>query len=57
MHEVTGSNPVTPTTLRSPVNIGRNRCCGVVVFGGILGQVLIEVSIDVSGLSRGIFWD
>ena len=54
MHEVTGSNPVTPTTLQSPVNIGRNDVCGVVVFGGILGQVLIEVAIDVSVLSLGV---
>ena len=32
MHEVTGSSPVTPTTLKSPVNIGRNDVCGVVVL-------------------------
>ena len=55
MHEVTGSTPVTPTTLKSPVNIGRNDVFRVVVFKGIFGQVLIEVSIDVSGLSLGRF--
>ena len=32
MHEVTGSSPVTPTTLKSPVNIGRNDVCGVFVL-------------------------
>ena len=32
MHEVTGSNPVTPTTPFTPVNIGRNDVCGVVVL-------------------------
>ena len=54
MHEVTGSNPVTPTTLQSPVNIGRNDVCGVVVLEVVLGQVLIEVAIDVSVLSLGV---
>ena len=54
MHEVTGSSPVTPTTPKSPVNIGRNDVCGVVVLRGILGQVLIEVAIDVSALSLGV---
>ena len=54
MHEVTGSNPVTPTILKSPVNIGRNDVCGAVIFGGSFGQVLIEVAIDVSALSLGI---
>ena len=32
MHEVTGSNPVTPTTSKSPVNIGRNDVFGAVVL-------------------------
>ena len=32
MHEVTGSSPVTPTTLKSPVNIGRNDVCGVLLL-------------------------
>ena len=53
MHEVTGSNPVTPTTLKSPVDIGRNDVFGVVVLEVVLGQVLIEVAIDVSVLSLG----
>ena len=32
MHEVTGSTPVTPTTLQITVNIGRNDVYGVVVL-------------------------